>query len=314
MKIYFISSSIELSKEQENRFKSIGDFNIIEARKMKQKEFSRKAKDVEILIAGPSGLDGISKSLLNSLKSLKFISLLTIGTHWVDINAAKQLGIIISNNKGATAESVAEHIWGMILNLSKKISEFDRDIRLKGAYKFTEYLGKEVYKKTIGIIGLGDIGKKVARISNSFDMNTIGINKSGKKVKGVRLVEFEYLLNNSDIITICVPLNEDTINLISNKEFKSMKDSVILVNCAREKIVNKEALIKSIKNGKVFGYGVETEIMQSLKRDDPYLKFPNIIVNAHNAFNTKDSEERTNDLAIKNIEAFINGKPQNVVT
>lgn len=104
------------------------------------------------------------------MKKLKMIATLTVGVAWLDMKATKELGITVCNIKGANAESVAEHAWGMILSLAKRITEFDRDVRNKGAFKFADYEGVEVYGKTIGIIGLGDIGTKIARIAKGFDM------------------------------------------------------------------------------------------------------------------------------------------------
>ncbi|MBU0569934.1 hypothetical protein KKB40_04095, partial [Patescibacteria group bacterium] len=276
-------------------------------------EVIKKVSDAEILIAGSSGINRIDKELLVGLTKLKFVSLLTIGTNWIDLEHAKKKGIVVSNAKGGTAESVAEHIWGMILGLSKRINEFERDVKDKGAYKFTDYKGMEVYGKTIGIIGLGDIGIKVARIARAFQMKVIGINKSGRKIAGVYLVSLDELLRKSDVIAVCIPLVEETKNMISKAEIKKMKDGVVLVNCAREEIVDKRIVLQGIKSGKIFGYGVETEIMKPVSNNDPYLKFSNVIVTPHNAFNTKEGELRVNDLMIENIKTYLKGKPINVV-
>ncbi|MFC1790811.1 2-hydroxyacid dehydrogenase, partial [Patescibacteria group bacterium] len=269
--------------------------------------------DTEILIAGSSGIERISKELLAGLKNLKLITTLTVGMAWVDLEAAKSLKIPVCNIKGANSESVAEHAWGMILDLSKRITEFDRDVRNRGAYRFGDYQGKEVYGKTIGIIGLGDIGKKIARIAGAFKMKVLGTNKSGQKVAGVKLVRMDDLLKESDVVVIAVPLTEETKDLISKREIKLMKKEAILVNPAREPIVNKRAVLKAVKEGKLFGYGVETEIMQPISKSDPYLQYPNVVVTPHNAFNTKDAERKSFEVTIENIKAFLEGKFKNRV-
>src|SRR3989344_6761202 len=210
--------------------------------------------------------------MLQGMKKLKMISALSVRTHWIDIETAKERGIKVCNIKGANSESVAEHAWGMILDLSKRISEFDRGVRYNGAYRFDEYKGKEVYGKTIGIIGLGDIGKKVARIAKGFDMKVLGCNKSGKPVSGVKLVSLETLLKESDIIVTCVPTTKETTNMISEKEIRLMKPGVILVNPADEPITDKKAVLKAVESGKIFGFGIETEIMTPVPKDDMYLK------------------------------------------
>lgn len=313
MKIYLITSNPRITTSQLKEFKQLGEFKILDKQKLSRKQVLEKARDVEILIAGSSGIQKITRELLLGLKNLKFITTLTVGMAWVDLKAAKQFKIPVSNIKGSNSESVAEHAWGMILDLTKRITEFDRDVRNKGAYKFGDYQGKEVFGKTIGIIGLGDIGTKIAKIAKAFNMKVLGVNKSGKKVAGVKLVDLDTLFKKSDVITVCVPLTEETKNLISEKEISLMKKGVILVNTAREPIVNKKAVLKGLKEDKLYGYGIETEIMQPVPNDDPYLKHSRIILTPHNAFNTEDAERKSFDVTIKNIKTFIKGNPANRV-
>jgi phosphoglycerate dehydrogenase-like enzyme len=304
MKIYLISFNPQLLDSQIASLKKMGDLTIINAKKLSAKDILSKAKDVEVLIAGPSGVEKLDSNLLENLKQLKHIALLTVGHEWVDLIAAKKLNISVSTIKGATAESVAEHTWGMILNLAKRISEFNKDAREKNAFKFSDYTGKEVFGKTLGVIGLGDIGKRVAEVGKAFNMQAIGLNKSGKPVNGVELVDLNTLLKKSDVISICLPLNSETKNIIGEKEIKEMKKGVILVNCAREQIVDRKAIIKAVSKGDVFGYGVETDIMTLVPKE--YFSFPNIIATPHNGFNTEDAERKSFDLVIKNIKLFLN--------
>ena len=291
----------------------LGELAVINAQKMTTQDVVTKAGDAEVLIAGSSGIEKISKEMLQGLTKLKMIATLTVGVAWVDIEAAKDLGITVCNIKGANAESVAEHTWGMILDLAKRITEFDRDARNKGAFKFADYTGKEVYSKTIGIIGLGDIGKKVAQIAKAFDMRILGLNKNKKPVSGIELVDMSTLLKNSDIIVTSVPLTSETTNLISDKEIDLMKDGVILVNPAMEPITDRDAVLRGLKSGKIFGFGIETEIMKPIPSDSPYFNHSRIVVTPHNAFNTEDANRKSYELAIENVKMFISGKPQNIV-
>lgn len=314
MRIYLITKNAQPTKEQIDKLNKLGDFKWIDAIKLSTQDVIDRAGDAEVLILGSSGVEKISEGLLSGLKSLKFISLLTVGTNWVDLEAARKCNIQISNIKGANSEAVAEHTWAMILNLAKRVNEFERDVREKGAFNFGPYRGKEVFGKTLGIIGLGDIGKKVARIAQGFNMKTIGVNVRGKKVEDIELVDLDTLLKKSDVITICAPLTKDTENMIDVKEIEKMKEGVILVNCARHQITNKEAVIKGVQSKKLFGFGIETEIMQPVDKNDEYLKYPNIIITPHNAFNTEDAEIKSFDTVISNIEGFLAGKLVNLVT
>ncbi|MBP7700564.1 hypothetical protein KA111_00720 [Candidatus Woesebacteria bacterium] len=313
MKINLITSTARPTEKQFEEFKKLGDFKIIDAQKWSAYEVIANAADTEILVAGTSGVQEISRDLLFGLKNLKYISTLTVGMDWVDLKSAQELNIPISNIKGANSESVAEHTWGMILDLSKRITEFNRDAISKGAYKFGDYRGIEVYGKTIGIIGLGDIGKKVARIAHGFDMKVLGTNKSGNQVEGIQLVDLPTLLKNSDVIVVCVPYTSETNNIIDKHQVDLMKEGVIIINPARPEMTNKQAILEGLGTGKIYGFGIETEIMQPISKDDPYLTHPRIIATPHNAFNTIDAEIKSFDTVVDNIKAFLGGNPQNIV-
>lgn len=312
MKITLASNKALPNEQQLQKLNELGDFQIIPAQGWNAEQAIEAIQETDILIAGPAGIKRIDEPLLSGLKNLQFISTLTVNTVWVDKVAAQKHQVLISTIKGANSESVAEHTWGMILDLAKRITEFNRDVINKGAYNFKDYEGVEVEGKTIGIIGLGDIGKKVARMAKGFDMKIVGVNKSGTVVPGVELVNLEKLLQISDVIVTTVPFNDETKDLIHHEQVKKMKNGVILVNPATPEITNKEAILAGLESGKIFGFGVETEILTPISKDDPYLTHPRIIATPHNAFNTKDAERKSFDEVIKNIEAFLDKKPRNL--
>jgi len=312
MKICFITSNPQIDYIKSD-LKKIGELSVHNKQKLSPDEVVNLASDSEILVAGSSGIERISKELIDRLPKLKLIALLTVGTDWVDVAYAREKGIVVSNIKGANSESVAEQTWGMILDLAKRITEFDRDARLKGAFRFNDYKGKEVFGKTLGIIGLGDIGKKVARGAKGFNMRVLGLNKSKKAVEGVELVELPQLLKESDVIAVCAPLTTETNNIISANEIAQMKDGVILVNTSREELVNKGAIIEGLKFGKIFGYGIETAIMTPIPSDDEYFSTSRVIATPHNAFNTEDADKKSYELVAENLKAWVSGKSQNVV-
>lgn len=312
MKITCIASDPAIDKFL-SPLNDLGTVEIHHKQDLAPQEVINLCQDSEVLITGPESVGTLSKEILSQLPKLKFISLLTVGTGWVDLEAAKSQGILVSNIKGTTAESVAEHIWAMILDLAKRVNEFDRATRIDGEYNFANFKGKEVYGKTFGIIGLGNIGKRVARIGEAFSMKILGVHTTMDMVEGIEVVDKEALLKGSDVIALCLPLNEQTKDYISNKEFEMMKEGVILVNCSREELVQKEALMDAFKQEKIFGYGVETTILKEVPHDDPYYQYPNIIVTAHNAFNTVEADERSYQLVVENVIKFAKGNPQNLV-
>lgn len=311
MKIYLVGGNQEFL---ENMQKTLGvsgltDVGMIVVPKISPQELAEKALDCEILVASPSGFDRLSKEHVDGLPKLKFISTVSVGTDWVDLAAAKERGIVVSNEKGVNAESVAEHCFGLLLDIAKRITESDWGIREKGITNPSPYLGRELYGKTLGIIGTGDIGQRVARMATGFAMKVIGVNKSQQKVSGIELVDFETLLKESDIIVVTAPLTAETENLLSEKEFAMMKSGVIIVSTSREKIINKNAVVAAVQSGKVCGYGFDAEIMVPIEKDDPYLSSSRIVITPHTASMTEEADRGYSDMTIENINAFLRGKP-----
>jgi phosphoglycerate dehydrogenase-like enzyme len=314
MKTYLVGANKEFLENIQDALNSSGIENthIIVSKEIAPKELKEKASDGEILVASPSAFKILTKEHLEQMPKLKLITTTSVGTEWIDVKAATDKNIIVSNEKGVNSESVAEHCFGMILDLSKLITEADRNIREGGDQK-KEYLGFEIYGKTLGIIGLGDIGTRVARIAHGFDMRVIGVNKNKKEVSGVDLVEQDILLKESDIIVVAVPLTNETDNLLSSKEFSFMKKGVILVSISREKVVNKEAVLEALNKGDLAGFGFDAEIAVPIAKDDPWFKSEHVIITPHSASVTKESHQRYATMTAENINAFLKGEPIRVV-
>lgn len=160
MKIVSLVSQLEYTDEQLAKLESLGEFINYHVQKIAGDEIVKRIDDADILIVAGSGVTEITPEVLKKCKNLKFISALTSGVEYIDIEAAKKLGIKVSNLRGANSESVAEHVWGLILSLSKKITESHNGLR-KGEYQFSHFEGIELQGKTIGILGFGEIGSKM---------------------------------------------------------------------------------------------------------------------------------------------------------
>jgi D-3-phosphoglycerate dehydrogenase len=315
MKIYIVGATEEFNNRIQNALQDSGqkDTTVIVASKIQAKELAEKAGDCEILVASPSGFETISKDHIANLPHLKFITTTSVGIDWVDIQVAKERGIIVSNQKGVNAEAVAEHCFGLLLDLTKRITEADRDIRTKGEYRSSPYLGIELFGKTLGIIGVGDIGKRVARIARGFSMKVQGLNKSGKLVEEIEIVDLETLFKTSDVVIVTIPLTKDTENLLSQKEFDILKPGAFIVSISREVIINKEAVLSALNTGKVSGFGFDAEINTSIEQDDPYLKHNRIVITPHSASMTKEADKGYIDMTVENVTAFLSKNPIRVV-
>lgn len=316
MKIYLIGGTKDFLDRVEESLHSSGqkDTHILVSPNVTPEELQSKAADCEILVASPSGFEKITKEHMQAIPKLKLISTTSVGTDWVDLQAAKELGILVSNEKGVNAEAVAEHCFGLILDVSKRITEADRDIRLKGGAKSSSYMGIELFGKTLGIIGIGDIGQRVARIAHGFSMKVLGVNRTSKKIDGIQLVPLEKLLKESDIIAVTIPLTPETEDLLGEKEFAVMKNGAVLVSISREKIINKEAVMQAVQSGKLVGYGFDADILDSIKKDDPYLNSSKVVITPHSASMTEEADRGYAEYTVENIKAFLAHNPIRIVS
>lgn len=310
MKIVSLTTNVQYTKELVSKLEMLGEFKDYNVKKLKGDEIVNHIGDADVLITGNSGVSQITPEVLTKCSNLKYISFMSSGTDYVDLETASKLGIKISNIRGANSQSVAEHVWGLILALSKKITESHNGAK-NGKFEFSHYEGVELYGKTIGIVGLGEIGSSVAKIAMSLDMQILAYNRSNKEINGIKQVELESLLKESDVIAVCVMVNNETINLIDEKEFKLMKKGVILVSVSRESIINKNALIAALDEGKLFGVGLELEI--NTPANEKFYKYPNVILTPHNGFFTTESEIKVNNQAVENVVSFAQGDLVNIV-
>ena len=267
-------------------------------------EVVERTKDADIMIGFWVKMD---KEMFDELSNLKFICTASVGFDWVDVKAARERGIDVSNCPGHNTESVAEHAIGLMLAASRNTSASIDSLR-KGEWKPTGFKGIDLKGKALGVVGYGRIGKRVAEIaSKGFGMKILSVNsKSSKK-------DFEKLLKESDVISINAPINEKTRNLISDNEFKLMKDGVVIVNTGRGAVINEKVFLKYLKNGKVRAAGIDTYEFEPPKKLVPFTKFKNVVATPHISWDTEETDYYLSEMVVENIKAFIKGKPVNVV-
>lgn len=198
----------------------------------------------------------------------------------------------------------------MILSLSKRITESHIGA-MNGNFSFLDYLGIEMSGKTLGIIGYGEIGKRVAKIARGFDMDILTFTRSDVHDDLVNNVTLSELLTKSNVIAISVPFTDDTKGMIGENEFSQMKPTCIIVNTSREAVVNEKDLIQALESKKIFGYGMEIDI--GTPANEELYKYKNVVITPHNGMFTKEAEDRCADMVIDNITKFLEGNPQNQV-
>jgi D-3-phosphoglycerate dehydrogenase len=244
------------------------------------------------------------------------ISVWQTGYDHIDIKAATEKGVIVSNVPDYAFDSVAEMVFALSLNLLRKVHLADIGIR-KGNFDWRDYIGNQLLGKTIGVIGTGGIGVRVIQIAHGFNMNVISVtgHPSEEKARrlGVKFVDLDTLLKESDIITLHVPLTSSTENMIGTKELARMKTSAILINTARGKIVDEVALIKALREKQIGGAGLDVFDKEPLPLNSPLMEFENVTLTPHIAFLSHESLEECTNVCVQNVEKFLEGKPQNAI-
>lgn len=272
----------------------------------------KRVKDAEILVLANMPLNG---EVIASDEKLKMISVAFTGVDHVDLNVCKDKNIMVCNAAGYSTSSVAELTFGLIFSVLRNIVPLDKLVRegkTKDGYSQTDLDGK-----TLGVIGTGAIGSKVAEIALAFGCRVIAWSRSEKKElkdKGIKYVSLDELLKQSDIVTIHTPLNDYTKGLISEEKIKLMKKNAILINTARGPIVDNTALAKALKEGKISGAGIDVFDMEPpIPSDYPLLSIRNAVLVPHIGFATKEAMIRRANITFENINKWLEGKPQNVI-
>lgn len=298
---------IEMTKEQVNRLEQLGDVGWFDS--STEEEYKERVKGADVVV-----VDWIDPSpFILSIKSPSLLALMSTGYDWIKHRAeARKQNILISNIPGYAAEAVAEHIIGLVLCVARQTMIGDRDIR--SGKKEKGYLqGIELKGRKIGIIGLGRIGKRVAEIARSFGMEIVTYNRHSKSFKGIVDLPLTDLLSTSDVVCVCCPLNDDSREMLNKERLELLKPNAILVGTTWD-IVVLDDLIPVLKNGHLRGVSFDVAI-EGGKIDLPkdLLNLDNVVLTPHIGYNTVEAKIRQVDICISNIEAFKNGKPQNIV-
>lgn len=251
------------------------------------------------------------EEVVESAKNLKYINVAFTGLDHIPLAACKAKGIQVSNAAGYSDEGVAELVVGMTISLLRQIKEADRAIRRAG--KAADFLGGEVAGRTVGIIGTGKIGTRVAQVFQALGARLVGYNRSVHRDlddMGMDYLSLEDLLRQADIVTVHLPQNEETRDTITAKELALMKETAILINCARGPIVNSKDLARALAEGKIAGAGVDVfDREPPLDESEPLLTAPHVLLTPHVAYFTQEAMAKRADIVLKNAQDFLGGRP-----
>jgi glycerate dehydrogenase len=252
------------------------------------------------------------------LPRLKYVGVLATGYNVVDIEAAHQRGIIVTNVPAYSTESVAQMVFAHLLTVTNRVEHYSVQNRAdrwtnSADFSYSDTLLTELAGKTFGIVGLGNIGKRVAQIAQAFGMNVIAFTSKTTLPDGIKKVELSELFAHSDVLSLHCPLTPDTHHLINADTLKLMKPTAILINTGRGPLIDDQAVADALKANRLYAFCADVLTEEPPKADNPLLALTNAYTTPHIAWATVEARARLVQVAIDNVKAFANGKPQNVV-
>ncbi len=305
-----IGLSNEYLSEIRLKFESLGHtLSPYDTRPDHEQEIIERSKDAEILILSNLPL---SEKVIEACSNLKFISVAFAGVDHIPVKLCSEKNILVSNAAGYSNHAVAELVIGSAIHLSRKINWCDSQTR--DSFTREGFLGTELHGKTFGIIGLGQIGSEVAHLASAFGCRVLAYSRTPKNIPYVEFSSLDYLLKESDIISVHVPLTTETKNLIGENEISLMKSTALLINTARGPVVHSEALSEALISHKIAGAAIDVyEKEPPLEKNHPLFKAPNTLLLPHIGYATKEAIALRGKIVIENIDKWLQGNPQNLM-
>ena len=261
-----------------------------------------------------------NKKILVSLPRLRYIGVLATGYNVVDVEAATNLDILVTNIPAYSTDSVVQNTFAHILAMANRVEHYttqNREGRWSASPDFVYWDTPlvELAGKTMGIVGLGSIGMKVARLARCFGMEVFAYTSkaSSDMPEGIQKTTFDGLLAVSDILTLHCPLNHSTREIINASSIAKMKRGALLINTGRGPLVNENDVADALHSGQLGGYGADVMCQEPPSADNPLFSAPNAYITPHVAWATYEARQRLMNIATGNVKAFIEGKPVNVV-
>ena len=259
-----------------------------------------------------------NRQTLAALPALRFIAVTATGHNVIDSAAAKEQKIAVSNVPAYGTDSVAQHVFSLLLELTNHVGRNAREVangkwQSSADWCFTEAPVMELAGKTFGVVGFGHIGAQAARIANAFGMKVLYHSPSKKETALATAVGLDELFATSDVVTLHCPLTSTNQEFVNAALLARMKPSALLINTARGQLINEQELADALNNGVIAGAGLDVLSKEPPTNGNPLLNAKNCIVTPHNAWISKEARTRIMQVTTANVEAFLKGAPQNVV-
>ena len=278
-------------------------------------EIAERIKDADIVLCNKTPM---TAEVMKKAERLKYIGLFATGFNNVDTDYAHSRNITVCNVPSYSTEAVAQHTFALILELLCRVSDYNKTVKEGDWVKSRtfSYFPIPLYElsgKTIGLVGLGSIGNRVADIALAFGMKVLCYKRSKLKDDRIEQVTFDELLKRSDIVSLHCPLNKESENMMNGEAFNKMKDGAVFINTARGGIVDEIALREALISGKLLGAGLDVLRKEPMDKNCPLLNVENCIITPHVAWAGLETRKRLMGVVNSNIQSFIDGKPVNTV-
>ncbi|AJA49929.1 glycerate dehydrogenase [Clostridium pasteurianum DSM 525 = ATCC 6013] len=288
------------------------EFVYYDTRTEDTKELIERAANAEIVMLANLPF---RREVIENCPKLKMISVAFTGVDHVDMDVCREKGITVCNAAGYSTNAVAELVYGLAISVIRNIVPCDNATRTEKTKN--GLVGTELFNKKFGVVGTGAIGLRVAEIASAFGCEVLAYSRTQRTdavEKGVKYVDLDTLLKESDIVSLHVPLNESTKNLIDEKKINLLKSSAILINTARGPVVDNTALAKALNEGKIAGAGIDVfENEPPIESVHPLVSAKNTVLTPHVAFATEEALYIRAQIVFDNIDKWLKGKPQNVI-
>ena len=292
---------------------ALGELTVYE--RTKPTEIVARAADAEIVLTNKVVL---SKETMAQLPKLKYIGVLATGYNVVDIAEAHQRGIVVTNVPAYSTESVSQMVFAHLLTVTNRTEHYAIQNRSgrwteNPDFCYWDFSHMELAGKSFGIVGLGNIGQRVAQIALAFGMKVKALSSKTSLPAGIEKASLEELLATSDVLSLHCPLTENTRHLINADTLRQMKSTAILINTGRGPLIDDQAVAEALADGRLAAFCADVLTEEPPKADNPLLKQPNAFFTPHIAWASKEARIRLLQVATDNVRAFIGGKPVNVV-
>jgi D-3-phosphoglycerate dehydrogenase len=280
-----------------------------EDRKETESDLVERCKDADVVVVSNIRF---GKAVIDACPNLKMICVAFTGVDHVDLDECRKRGIRVSNCAGYSTVAVADLVFALALSLARNVPACDKAVRDGGTK--AGLVGFELEGKTFGVVGMGAIGTRVATIAQAFGCKVLACSRTKKEIAGVTFVDLHTLLARSDIVSLHVPQNEETIGMIGKEEFSAMKRNAMLINAARGPVVDTRALAEALERGTIACAGIDVfDTEPPLGPDNPLLGAPHTLLTPHVAFASEQAFSKRAVIVARDIKAFLDGSPINVV-